>query len=53
MATMSFLQIRNRHRKADAADAITMSESKDYCFFIFCREDTVFIIVINNEWKGR
>jgi len=44
------LQTQTRHPKADAADAITLLESKNYCFFIFC-SDVVFTDVINDEWK--
>ena len=39
--------------KANAADAITMFESKDYSFFVFCGELTIIPKVADDEWKGR
>ena len=38
--------------EADAADAISLLESKDYSFFI-CDELTIITGVHDDEWKGR
>jgi hypothetical protein len=46
-------QIRNRHLKTDAADAITVLKGKDYSLFVFCGDVVVVADVIDNERKGR
>jgi hypothetical protein len=45
-------QILNREAKAEVTDAMTLLESKQYPFFIFC-SDAIFTVVINSEWKRR
>ena len=47
------MQTWNGHPKGDAAHAITVLECKQYSLFIFCGEVVIFVIVIDNEWKGR
>ena len=47
------LQTRSRHPKGDAAHAITVLECKQYSLFIFWGEVVIFVVVINNEGKGR
>jgi hypothetical protein len=46
---------RNRHAdvKADAKDAFTLLESKDYPLFVICGDVATFLIIVNDEWKGR
>ena len=39
--------------KADAMDAITLFESKDYSFFVFCGKLATFRKITDDEWKGR
>jgi hypothetical protein len=44
--------MRNRHVKADAADAIALPESEN-CSLIIFGGDVIFVKVIDDEWKGR
>jgi hypothetical protein len=48
-----FLQICSRDVEADTTDAITLPQSKDCSFFIFCGDAAIFLEVIDDEWKGR
>jgi len=45
------LQIRSRHPKGDAADAITVLECKHYSLFIFCSKAMIPDIISNDERK--
>ena len=47
-----FLETQNRNPKADAAHAGTVLECQSYPTFVFSREVVMFVIVINDEWKG-
>jgi hypothetical protein len=47
-----FLQIRNRHPKADATDAVTLRESEYCSLFIFWGDVVIFAKAIDDEWKG-
>ena len=48
-----FLQLRNRHVKADATDAIALLEGEDCSLFTFCGDVVIFVRVIDEERKGR
>jgi hypothetical protein len=52
MTTKSFCIIVTALLKADATDAITLFESKDYSLFVFCGELTILPKVTDDEWKG-
>ena len=44
---------RNKHPKADTVNAITLSECEDYPLLFLYGDVAIFVIVIDNEWKGR
>jgi len=42
-----------RGLEVDATHAIPMLERERYSLFIFCGEDSICIIEIDDEWEGR
>ena len=47
------LQIRNRHLKTDAADAMTVQNRKNYTLFIFCVDVPIHAKVTDDIRNGR